>query len=102
MMSKIPSGTRIAVEIETVEALVEEQFPAFSGLEVRPVEHSGWDNHTFRLGPSHRFAFPHRASIFPKLTRRQPGCQGWLRIYRSQFRAPRTDLHARHHCQERS
>lgn len=30
--------------------LVETQFPQWAGLPIRPVDHAGWDNTTFRLG----------------------------------------------------
>jgi aminoglycoside phosphotransferase (APT) family kinase protein len=33
-----------------VERLVAQQFPQWAGLPVRPVEHPGWDNFSFRLG----------------------------------------------------
>ena len=46
----IPEGHRLAVEPETVAALVEDQLPDLAGLPVRPVAESGWDNLTFRLG----------------------------------------------------
>ncbi|NTF07888.1 aminoglycoside phosphotransferase family protein [Agrobacterium rubi] len=41
---------RIEVSAETVAALVAEQFPQWAHLPVTPVEHSGWDNRSFRLG----------------------------------------------------
>jgi aminoglycoside phosphotransferase (APT) family kinase protein len=30
--------------------LVDRQFPQWAGLSIRPVDHDGWDNRTFRLG----------------------------------------------------
>ena len=41
---------RIEVLPETVSALVAEQFPQWVHLPVKPVEHSGWNNRSFRLG----------------------------------------------------
>lgn len=41
-----------AIDIDTalVAALIEDQFPGWSDLELRPVARQGWDNRTFRLG----------------------------------------------------
>ncbi len=41
---------RIVVSAEQVRALVDSQFPQWAALDVRPVELSGWDNRSFRLG----------------------------------------------------
>ncbi|UXT41367.1 aminoglycoside phosphotransferase family protein [Agrobacterium tumefaciens] len=41
---------RIVVSTEQVRALVGSQFPQWAGLNIRPVELSGWDNRSFRLG----------------------------------------------------
>lgn len=41
---------RIVVTTQQVRALVTNQFPQWADLEVRPVELSGWDNRSFRLG----------------------------------------------------
>lgn len=41
---------RIVVSAEQVRALVVSQFPQWAALDVRPVELSGWDNRSFRLG----------------------------------------------------
>jgi aminoglycoside phosphotransferase (APT) family kinase protein len=35
---------------KTAQALITEQFPQFAHLEIRPVDHGGHDNRTFRLG----------------------------------------------------
>lgn len=35
---------------DLVRRLIADQFPQWSHLPVRPVDHSGWDNRTFRLG----------------------------------------------------
>jgi aminoglycoside phosphotransferase (APT) family kinase protein len=43
---------RNEVTAELVAALVATQFPEWAGLPVRRVESDGWDNTTFRLGPS--------------------------------------------------
>ncbi len=41
---------RDTIDEDLVRRLVATQFPQWAGLEVRPVELSGWDNRTFRLG----------------------------------------------------
>ena len=38
------------IDATRVQRLVAEQFPPRSDLPVRPVERSGWDNRSFRLG----------------------------------------------------
>ncbi|OLZ52797.1 aminoglycoside phosphotransferase family protein [Amycolatopsis keratiniphila] len=45
-----PMPRRIAVDAPQVRALLDEQFPEWAGLPVRPVAESGWDNRTFRIG----------------------------------------------------
>ena len=41
---------RIVISAQQVRALIASQFPQWAGLDVRPVELSGWDNRSFRLG----------------------------------------------------
>ena len=38
------------VDAQLARRLVDSQFPHWAGLPIRPVELSGWDNRTFRLG----------------------------------------------------
>lgn len=38
------------ISTQLVQNLIETQFPQWSGLEIRPVEHGGHDNRTFHLG----------------------------------------------------
>lgn len=45
-----PVPERLTVDAETVERLVEDQFPRWSQLPVTAVPEPGWDNLTFRLG----------------------------------------------------
>ena len=44
-----PDG-RAGVDATMVRRLVDEQFPQWAGLPVRPVPVDGWDNRTYRLG----------------------------------------------------
>lgn len=46
------------VDAALARRLVAEQFPAWAGLPVRPVEPGGWDNRTFRLGDAMLLRFP--------------------------------------------
>ncbi len=61
-------------QIDTALAarLVAEQFPRWAGLPVRPVELSGWDNRTFRLGETMTVRLPtaqaYAASVEKELT----------------------------------
>ncbi|KQR54037.1 acetyltransferase [Leifsonia sp. Leaf336] len=41
---------RPVIDVALVRRLVDEQFPEYRTLPVRPVEWDGWDNRTFRLG----------------------------------------------------
>ncbi|MGQ2919070.1 MAG: aminoglycoside phosphotransferase family protein [Rhizobium oryzihabitans] len=43
---------RIVVSPQQVRALVAGQFPQWAHLDVRPVDHAGWSNRSFRLGES--------------------------------------------------
>lgn len=40
----------VIIDTHLVQHLIATQFPAWAGLAIRPVEHQGWDNRTFRLG----------------------------------------------------
>ena len=41
---------QVEIDVVLVHRLVSTQFPQWADLPVRPVENSGWDNRTFRLG----------------------------------------------------
>ncbi len=43
-------GKQLMIDSQLVSCLVATQFPQFRDLPVQPVELSGWDNRTFRLG----------------------------------------------------
>lgn len=45
-----PLPVRLPVDEPMVRRLVDDQFPDWSGLEIRRVESEGWDNRSFRLG----------------------------------------------------
>ena len=52
---------RIVVSTEQVRALVDSQFPQWAGLDIQPVELSGWDNRSFRLGDDMLIRMPSAA-----------------------------------------
>jgi len=50
------------VDEQLARRLVDSQFPQWAGLPIRPVELSGWDNRTFRLGKELSVRLPSSAS----------------------------------------
>jgi aminoglycoside phosphotransferase (APT) family kinase protein len=50
------------VDEQLARRLVDSQFPQWAGLPLRPVELSGWDNRTFRLGDELSVRLPSSAS----------------------------------------
>lgn len=49
---------RIVVTTQQVRALIDSQFPQWAVLDVQPVELSGWDNRSFRLGDAMLIRMP--------------------------------------------
>ncbi|MBN7808735.1 aminoglycoside phosphotransferase family protein [Agrobacterium rosae] len=62
---------RLEVSAETVAALVAEQFPQWTHLPVRRVEHSGWDNRSFRLGETMTVRLPSAARYVVQVEKEQ-------------------------------
>lgn len=56
-----PVPQRVDVDVDQVRRLVDEQFPRWAGLPVRPVADSGWDNRTFHLGDTMSVRLPSAA-----------------------------------------
>lgn len=54
----VPRPDRRLVDADVVRRLIAAQFPQWSGLPVRPVPVSGWDNQTFLLGDSMTVRLP--------------------------------------------
>jgi len=50
MQSDSTSSQNINIDENLVSLLVASQFPQWAKLPIKPVEFSGWDNRTFRLG----------------------------------------------------
>lgn len=53
------------INVELVVRLINEQFPKWSSLEIRPVQFSGHDNRTFHLGEHMSVRLPSAASYVP-------------------------------------
>jgi len=58
---------RVRIDATLVRRLVAAQFPRWAGLPVRPVEHDGWDNATFRLGEDMSVRLPSAAPYAPQV-----------------------------------
>ncbi|HEU4578511.1 MAG TPA: aminoglycoside phosphotransferase family protein [Polyangiaceae bacterium] len=71
------------LDAELVTSLIRDQFPAWSGLAVVPVQPGGWDHRTFRLGPELLVRLPSRAIYAPQVDKEQR----WLPVL-----APRLPL----------
>lgn len=52
---------RIVVSVEQARGLIAIQFPQWAALDIRPVELSGWDNRSFRLGDDMLIRMPSAA-----------------------------------------
>lgn len=52
---------RIVVSAEQARGLIAAQFPQWAALDIRPVELSGWDNRSFRLGDDMLIRMPSAA-----------------------------------------
>ena len=62
------------ITTDIVRRLIETQFPAWSGLEIRPVVKSGHDNRTFHLGSTMTVRLPSGKDYVPQV---EKGVQ-WL------------------------
>lgn len=58
---------RFVVSTEQVSALIANQFPQWAGLDVQPVELSGWDNRSFRLGDTMLVRLPSAKRYVPQI-----------------------------------
>lgn len=59
------------IDVALIRSLVAAQFPRWAGLPVRPVERSGWDNRTFRLGDELSVRLPSAAGYVPAVEKEQ-------------------------------
>ena len=59
------------INVNLVQSLIQEQFPEWSHLEIKPVECQGWDNRTFLLGDSMLVRLPSAACYSDKVLKEQ-------------------------------
>lgn len=59
------------LDVSLVRRLLASQFPEWADLPIRPVEHDGWDNTTFRLGEDMSVRLPSRAFYAPQVEKEQ-------------------------------
>src|SRR5262245_4385195 len=64
------------ITADLVSALLDQQFPQWSGLAITPVEPGGWDNRTFRLGQDKLVRLPSKARYAAQVEKEQR----WLPI----------------------
>lgn len=62
---------RPQIDVALVRRLVDAQFPQWRGLPVRPVEHDGWDNRTFRLGDALSVRLPSAEGYVEQVAKEQ-------------------------------
>ncbi|WP_353650437.1 aminoglycoside phosphotransferase family protein [Nakamurella sp. A5-74] len=72
------------ITIELITQLLEEQFPQWADLPIRPVEKDGWDNLTMRLGDSLSVRFPSADMYTPQVEKEHR----WLPLLRPQLPFP--------------
>ncbi len=75
---------RITVDAEQVRRLIDDQFPQWAGLPVRPVAKSGWDNVTFHLGDDMVVRLPTAAEYALAVEKEQR----WLPVLATQLPLP--------------
>lgn len=59
------------IDAALVRRLVDGQFPQWRSLPIRPVEHDGWDNRTFRLGDELSVRLPSAAGYREQVAKEQ-------------------------------
>lgn len=72
------------ITVDLVARLINEQFPAWSDLEIRPVKFSGNDNRTFHLGEHMSVRLPSAAAYAPQVEKEQR----WLPILSKELTLP--------------
>src|SRR3954464_12907937 len=73
-MSAADQEFRPHIDAALVRRLVDAQLPQWRGLPVRPGEHDGWDNRTFRLGDELSVRLPSAAGYREQVAKEQ----AWL------------------------
>lgn len=64
---------RIDVEHRQVRALIDDQFPQFSGLSIEAIKPGGWNNRSFRLGEGYVVRLPSAKRYEPQIKREKLG-----------------------------
>lgn len=59
------------IDVDLVARLINEQFPEWSDLEIRPVKFNGHDNRTFHLGEQMSVRLPSAAAYVPQVEKEQ-------------------------------
>jgi aminoglycoside phosphotransferase (APT) family kinase protein len=75
---------RVVIDADLVRRLVATQLPQWAHLPVRPVEVSGWDNCTFRLGDDLSVRLPSAAAYVDQVAKEQR----WLPVMAPQLSVP--------------
>ena len=75
---------RPQIDAALVRRLVDAQFPHWRGLPIRPVEHDGWDNRTFRLGEELSVRLPSAEGYVEQVDKEQR----WLPVLRDLLPVP--------------
>jgi aminoglycoside phosphotransferase (APT) family kinase protein len=79
-----PVPQRVTVGADQVRRLVDDQFPRWAGLPVRPVSDGGWDNWTFHLGDRMSARLPSAAEYALAVEKEQR----WLPVLAPQLPLP--------------
>ena len=80
----VPPPDRSTIDAALARRLVDRQFPEWAGLEIAPVDHGGWDNRTFRLGPELTVRLPTGAWYAEQVEKEQR----WLPVLAKQLPLP--------------
>ena len=78
------NNKKIEISILNVNNLIKEQFQEYSHLEIKPVETSGWDNKTFKLGESISIRLPSAECYINQVNKEQK----WLPILKQHLSIP--------------
>ncbi len=74
----------VNIDVAVVSRLIEEQFPEWSHLPIKPVETSGHDNRTFHLGQQLSVRLPSAEAYVPQVAKEQR----WLPFLAKQLSLP--------------
>lgn len=65
------NNVTVIIDLPLVTRLVQEQFPQWADLTIKPVESSGWDNRTFHLGESMSIRLPSQPEYASQVEKEQ-------------------------------